>query len=117
MILGALIVSAMFLNGWDIKTCIEQFEQLSKLAFLRRKVTQIPLLCHLQEFLTCWLHDSLYPATHIEEALRNTFGETKLSDSTYATTAGIKVGLLAASVNEEAIVLTTIMGLVNGTWV
>lgn len=42
------------------------------------------------------MKDSLYPAHHIENALRDAFGDREILDLSYATCEGVKVGVPVA---------------------
>lgn len=53
------------------------------------------------------MQDSLYPASHIEDALREAFGDKDILDGSYATREGIKIGLPVATVEEESVCLFT----------
>lgn len=49
----------------------------------------------------------MYPATHIEDALFNAFGDKDILDYSYATKEGVKIGLPVATVEEESVCLFT----------
>lgn len=104
---GALIVLALFSNGWSIKKSTARFEKLAKLAFKRRSMLKLPLFSRFQEGIVSWVRDSLYPATHIEDALLEAFGDKDILDCSYATKEGIKIGLPVATVEEESVCLFT----------
>lgn len=92
----------MFHNGWSIDDSTETFEKLAKLAFKRRKVLHIPLLSRVQELLLSYFADGLYSAKNIEAALKEVFGtHATILDCSYATTAGTRIGLPVATVQEK----------------
>ncbi|KAI9762170.1 MAG: hypothetical protein M1840_001465 [Geoglossum simile] len=97
---GAMIILAMFVNGWSVEECSRVFESLSKPAFQRRTFLRIPLLSHIQECLMSYLADSLYAADNLEEALQETFGDRSLLDCSYATTIGAKIGVTATTISD-----------------
>jgi hypothetical protein len=96
---GGLIVLALFHNGWSVQKSSEAFEKLAKLAFQKRKYLKIPFISRIQELVTSYLTDGIYPATNIENALQEAFGKTgSILDCSYATSIGTKIGLPVATV-------------------
>lgn len=92
----------MFLNGWSIDDSTEAFEKLAKRAFKRRKVLGIPFFSRIQEVLLSYFADGLYPAKNIEAALKEVFGAGRsILDSSYATSAGTRIGLPVATIQEK----------------
>lgn len=99
IILGFLIVLAMFVNGWSAEDCASIFENLAKTAFQPRKVSQIPILSRIQELLITYLADSLYPADNLEAALKDVFGSDRgIMDCSHATATRTKVGMPATTI-------------------
>jgi hypothetical protein len=101
-VVGGLIVLAMFINGWSIDESTDTFEKLAKLAFQRRKVSNLPFLPRIVELLISYLADGIYPPENIEAALKQVFGANRgILDFSHATTTGTRVGLPVATVDEK----------------
>ena len=77
IVVGGLIVLAMFINGWSIDESTDTFEKLAKLAFQRRKVLNLPFLPRILELLMSYLADGIYPPENIEAALKQVFGANR----------------------------------------
>ncbi|KAK5189104.1 hypothetical protein LTR96_010884 [Exophiala xenobiotica] len=104
---GGLIVLALFISGWTVDDCANLFESLAKRAFRPRWIShvpvmsRIPVLSHIVQFLVSYLADGLYPAHHLEGALKEVFGsEMGILDYSHATAIGAKVGIPVTTVLE-----------------
>ncbi|KAM5358840.1 hypothetical protein ACJZ2D_014938 [Fusarium nematophilum] len=100
---GALIVLAMFFNGWSVERCAVEFEQLAKIAFSPSPAAYLPVLNWVRSIVS----DGLYSESDIEAALKKAFGEKALSDMSYAKRIGAKVGVPAASIVQPSMCLFT----------
>lgn len=106
--LGGLIALAMFINVWSVEDCTHWFESLARIAFKRRRVLGIPILSSIQELITSYLADSLYPVDNLDTALKEVFGgDRSLLDYLYATAIGAKIGLPVATILETALCVFT----------
>lgn len=91
----------MYKNGWSIDDCTQAFERLSKVAFQRRKIFDLPYLPYILELLVAYFTDGLYPAENIEAALKEVFGANRsILDYSLATTTGTLIGLPVATVDK-----------------
>lgn len=100
---GGLTALAMGTKGWSIDKTIQMFERLAKLAFVRRKVLNIPILSSMLELLISYWADGLYPAENIEAALKEVFGTDKsILDYSHATSTGTRIGLPVATIGEPS---------------
>ncbi|RFN51413.1 patatin phospholipase [Fusarium flagelliforme] len=82
---GALIVLALFVNGWPPSTW------------------SLPGV----NWIRCILSDALYPEEDIEEALKRAFGETELTEASYAQRIGARIGIPAATIHQPSLCLFT----------
>ncbi|CAM1508786.1 Fc.00g056340.m01.CDS01 [Cosmosporella sp. VM-42] len=100
---GALIILALFFNGWSVERCAVEFEQLAKVAF-----SPSPAICLLGlSWIRSIVSDSLYSGKDIETALKKAFGDKALTDMSYATRIGTKIGVPAATIVEPSTFLFT----------
>lgn len=100
---GALIVLALFINGWSVEQCTAEFEQLAKVAFSPPSILSLPGLSWARSILL----DSIYSEHGIEGALRKAFGEGTLTESSHAKMIGAKVGVPAATIRQPCLSLFT----------
>jgi hypothetical protein len=100
---GALIVLALFINGWSVEQCTVEFEQLAKVAFSPPSILSLPGLSWARSILL----DSIYSEHGIEGALRKAFGEGTLTESSHAKMIGAKVGVPAATIRQPCLSLFT----------
>ncbi|KAH6884963.1 acyl transferase/acyl hydrolase/lysophospholipase [Thelonectria olida] len=100
---GALIILALFVNGWPVERCAVEFEELAKVAFHPRPIAGLPILNWIYSILS----GSFYSERGIEGALRRVFGSKKITDMCYANTIGAKVGIPAASILQPSTCLFT----------
>ncbi|KPM41094.1 hypothetical protein AK830_g5493 [Neonectria ditissima] len=100
---GALIILALFFNGWSVERCAVEFEQLAKVAFAPTLSSSLPGLSWVWSIVL----DSIYSEKDIEAALRRAFGEGALTDMSYAKRIGSKIGVPAASITQPSICLFT----------
>ncbi|RSL73884.1 hypothetical protein CEP54_000277 [Fusarium duplospermum] len=100
---GALIVLALFINGWSVERCSVEFEQLAKIAFSPPSVLSLPCLSWARSIL----FDSMYSEHGIEGALREAFGDGTLTESCHAKRIGAKVGIPAATIRRPCLNLFT----------
>lgn len=88
--------------GFSVDHSTGVFEKLAKVAFKRRKVSKIPLVPRLVEYLISYFADGLYPPENIEAALKHVFGTEKgILDYSHATSTGTRVGLPVATVDDQ----------------
>jgi hypothetical protein len=111
---GGLSAAGLFVEGWTIEASLDRFEKLAKVAFTERECLIIRFISWIFKLLgmpfvssifTLWisfLFDGLYPAEHIEAALKEAFGDRRILDYSYATSIGARVGLLVATVCEPS---------------
>jgi hypothetical protein len=96
----------LFIKGWSVEECEIMFEKLAKLAFQPRKVLKIPFvpfLSRVHKLVKTYLADGLYPAEHIETALKEVFGiDRSILDFSHATSIGTRVGLPVATIREPS---------------
>ena len=87
---------------------MKEFVKLAKVAFKRRKVVNIPIISDIQNLLTCFFADCLYPADNIESALKSGFGsEASILDTSAASSMGIRIGLPVSTVRKPSLCLFT----------
>ncbi|CAG9939340.1 unnamed protein product [Clonostachys rosea f. rosea IK726] len=86
--------------GWSLKRCATEFETLAKDAF---QPESVGLLRWILSFFT----DSVYEPQGIEKALMKLHGNNKMTDISYATHIGAKVGVLAATTENPSVYLFT----------
>ncbi|KAI8414191.1 hypothetical protein FOFC_03800 [Fusarium oxysporum] len=91
---GALIVLAMFANGWSVERCGVEFQKLAKFAFRPPTTAAVPGMNWIRAILS----DSLYSETDIEIALKSVFGEKAFTEAAYAQRIGAKIGIPAATI-------------------
>ena len=100
---GAIIASALCVNGWTVKDCIASFENLSRLAFRPRRPCGIPVLSKIYEFIASLLVDSRYPARNLETALRMVFGSSRsVIDYSKAVEMGTMLGMPVTTVRDAS---------------
>jgi hypothetical protein len=85
---------------------------LAKVAFTGWKDLGIPFISWIYKLwiFKLWISfifDGLYPAAHIEAALKEAFGDRRILDYSYATSIGARVGLLVATVRESSCCIFT----------
>lgn len=87
---------------------METFPRLAKAAFQRRSFLGQPCLPKALEFLISIFKDCLYPAGHIESALKEAFGTDKgLLEMSHATSYGTRVGIPVATLRGPSLCLFT----------
>ncbi|EXL65030.1 hypothetical protein FOPG_18729 [Fusarium oxysporum f. sp. conglutinans race 2 54008] len=95
---GALIVLAMFANGWSVERCGDEFQELAKVAFRPPSTVSVPGVNWIRAILS----DSIYSEDDIEIALRSVFGETAFTETAYAQRIGAKIGIPAATIDHPS---------------
>ncbi|OBS16063.1 hypothetical protein FPOA_13151 [Fusarium poae] len=100
---GALIVLAMFANGWSVEQCGVEFEELARFAFKPPSTLSLPGVNWIRTILS----DAIYSESDIEAALKRAFGETTLTETSYAKRIGAKIGIPAATINQPSLCLFT----------
>ncbi|KAF5565955.1 patatin phospholipase [Fusarium phyllophilum] len=95
---GALIVLAMFANGWSVERCCVEFQKLAKSAFRPPSKASLPGVNWIRAILS----DSLYSETDIEIALKSVFGEKAFTEVAYAQRIGAKIGIPAATIKQPS---------------
>lgn len=98
---GGLIVFGLFLNGWSVEECLENFVTLARRAF-RPRDFGIPFLQKFQKFLVSYLADSRYGATSLEIALKDAFGTSAMLDWSESCNFGTKVAVTATTVEDSS---------------
>ncbi|QKD50493.2 uncharacterized protein FOBCDRAFT_197898 [Fusarium oxysporum Fo47] len=78
---GALIVLAMFANGWSVERCGVEFQKLAKSAFRPPLTASVPGVNWIRAILL----DLLYSETDIEIALKSVFGEKAFTEVAQGT--------------------------------
>ncbi|KAB5514941.1 patatin-like phospholipase-like protein [Coniochaeta sp. 2T2.1] len=105
---GALIVPAMFVKGWRPSECTSAFEDTANVAFRARLLSRVPFLSVAAKALYSLLSGGFYRAQNLEDVLKDTYGDdTKMMDSSYATSIGAKIGLAVAAISEPSTLLFT----------
>ncbi|KAF5528875.1 patatin phospholipase, partial [Fusarium mexicanum] len=100
---GALIVLAMFANGWSVERCTIEFEQLARMAFRPNLLPPLPGANWIRSILL----DSMYAESNIETPLKTAFGDGVLTEAPYAKRVGSKIGVLTATVVRPSLCLFT----------
>ncbi|KAK6700599.1 hypothetical protein SNK05_013429 [Fusarium graminearum] len=100
---GALIVLAMFANGWSVEQCTAEFQKLAELAFRPSSAWSFPG----GSWIRSCVADALYSEFGIETALKRAFGETALTETSYARSIGAKIGIPAATIYQPYLCLFT----------
>ena len=95
--------AGLFIKGWTVDESLQNFERLAKLAFTGWNDLGIPFL----SWLLSILFDGLYPAAHIEAAVKEAFGDKRILDNSYATSIGARVAFLVATVREPSCCMFT----------
>lgn len=86
-----------------MEQCSVEFEELAKFAFRPPSTWSLPGV----NWIRCILSDALYPEEDIEEALKRAFGETELTEASYAQRIGAKIGIPAATIHQPSLCLFT----------
>ncbi|KAF8856244.1 FabD/lysophospholipase-like protein [Acephala macrosclerotiorum] len=100
---GGLDAAGLFVEGWTVEESLQNFERLAKVAFTGWRDLGIPFISWLLSFF----YDGLYPAAHIEAAVKEAFGDKRILDNSYATSIGARVAFLVATVREPSCYLFT----------
>ncbi|TVY13661.1 Calcium-independent phospholipase A2-gamma [Lachnellula arida] len=107
---GALITLGLFFNRWSVEECIQQFQNLSSLAFRKRRCFGLPLasigfIRRSLEVLLSFATDSRYGSAGINAALKTAFG----SDSYLfnSETGGTKVAIVATTTEDSSTCIFT----------
>ncbi|KAF4462509.1 patatin phospholipase, partial [Fusarium albosuccineum] len=100
---GALIVLALFVNGWSVEQCAVEFEQLAKVAFSPPAILSLPGLSWARSILL----DAIYSENDIETALKKAFGEKTLTETPHAKRIGARIGIPAATIRQPSLCLFT----------
>ncbi len=66
---------------------------------------QQPGVSALANWVLSLITDSLFSSEGIEEALKRLHGTKKLAEPSYATTSGLKFGILTASIGQPSVFL------------
>lgn len=70
---GGLIILGIFIMKWDVKYCLQRFEQLADNIFQRRS-NGPSMFVRIQELIMSYIADCKYESSGIENALRDAFG-------------------------------------------
>ncbi|KPA38968.1 hypothetical protein FLAG1_08170 [Fusarium langsethiae] len=92
----------MFANGWSVERCGVEFEELAKFAF--RPPSGLSLGAN---WIRTILSDAIYSENDIETALKKAFGDTALTETSYAKRIGAKIGIPAATISQPSLCLFT----------
>ncbi|KAI1541065.1 Patatin [Pyrenophora tritici-repentis] len=102
------IIALGLAQGWSIQKCIKTFPQLANAAFQRRKFLGLLHLPKALEPLMSIFTDCLYPAGHIETALKEAYGCVQgLLEMSQAISLGTRVGIPVATVRGPSLCLFT----------
>lgn len=110
---------ALCINGWPIEKCIEYFEQSSRQAFEKRRLSRlfirlfgyIPILSPTFRFLISLLVDSKYSARKLELIQKEVYGiDYCIVDSREASEMGISVGITLTSTDDTNTFIVTNYG-------
>ena len=104
---GSWSSAGLFIEGWSVNKSLEKAEDMAKVAFRRQKRLRIPIISGIVEFCISYICDGLYPAAHIEAALKEAFKNRRILDYSYATSIGTRVGLLVATIRDPLICVFT----------
>lgn len=102
IILGGLIVLSLFLLGWDVPRCIQEFDTLAKRFFAKKRKESHTLLGYLHRFFKCWLFDGCYDVLTLEVILKACFGVTRRMFGTSTPVSGMKVGVTATTISDAS---------------
>ena len=98
---GGLIVMGLFMKRWDVKTCIKLFNTLVRDFFSLHSTKGRSIIHKLRKYLRCWLSDCYYDAKHLEQSLKNVFGEhSRMFDWHGAEASGSKVAVTATTISD-----------------
>jgi hypothetical protein len=97
----------MFINGWSPRRCLDALQSLAQTAFPPWAMSTNPMVALLQRVALSTLAGSIYPATGIESALRESYGDGNLDDASLATLYGIKVAVPFTTIPGNAARLLT----------
>ena len=82
------------MNGWSPQRCLDALQKLALTAFPPWAMSTHPMVALLQRVALSTLAGSIYPATGIEAALKESYGEEgSLDDASLATLYGVKVAV------------------------
>ncbi|KAK3935780.1 patatin-like phospholipase-like protein [Diplogelasinospora grovesii] len=105
---GALIIPAMFLKGWRPAECTTAFEHWAGIAFHSGLLGKLRLFPTAGKVFFALLNNALYRAQYLKQVLKDTYGnDTKMLDTSYATSIGAKIGLPVATVSKPSTLLFT----------
>ncbi|KAI1416930.1 acyl transferase/acyl hydrolase/lysophospholipase [Hypoxylon sp. FL1857] len=97
---GGLVVLGLYEKGWSAATCTFKLHAMAEEAFYSPARGFIVLF-----LLFKWIHlvllGCLYSARGIESAFVTVFGDKEIVTPSYATVAGTKVGILAATTTKQ----------------
>ncbi|KAF2113714.1 hypothetical protein BDV96DRAFT_601192 [Lophiotrema nucula] len=97
---GAIIATEHFILGRPLDESIRTFSDMVTQVFKPRKSSSIPVLSQIVRTILAYFTDGLYPASNINNALREWIQGKNLLDCSHATSTGTKVGLPVATVSE-----------------
>jgi hypothetical protein len=108
--IGSLVVLGLVSNGWPVGECLNQFQNLSALAFRRRSYFGLSLfslgaLRRAIEILFSFATDSRYSSTGITKALISAFGEK--SPLFESSGGGTKVAVVATTTDDSSTCIFT----------
>lgn len=110
---------ALCINGWPIEKCIEYFEQSSREAFEKRRLSRlfihlfgyIPILSPTFRFIVSLLVDSKYSARKLELIQQEVYGtDCSIVDSREASEMGISMGITLTSTDDTNTFVVTNYG-------
>jgi patatin-like phospholipase/acyl hydrolase len=99
--IGGFIALGLCLKGLSVEEAIRVFTTLAERAFeepnfpwLLQFLKLFPWVTKMCRLILAYLQDSYYSARGLEETLKELFGsDLTMSNSVYATEAGLKVGI------------------------
>ncbi|PTB40407.1 hypothetical protein M441DRAFT_70208 [Trichoderma asperellum CBS 433.97] len=116
---GAMSTCALYFNGWPIEKCIKYFEQSSREAFKKRRLSQvlihlfgyIPILSPTFRFIVSLLVDSKYSAQNLEIIQQEVYGTNcSIVNSREASEMGISMGVTLTSTDDTSTFIVTNYG-------
>ena len=104
ILIGALIILAMFRMNWNVTYCTDLFDRLARQLFPRRNRS---ICAQIRDFLACYLRDSRYDATPLELNLKDVFGHDPLFGVVKDCPSGTKIGVTTTTISDATLCLFT----------
>ncbi|KAH8653619.1 hypothetical protein BX600DRAFT_526837 [Xylariales sp. PMI_506] len=94
---GGLVVLGLYEKGWSAATCTIKLETLATRAF-HKPAYPFFLFFFMLKWIHLFLFGYLYSGEGIESALKEVFGDKKMTGPSYAASIGTKIGILTTSI-------------------